>query len=232
MKMSMMKKIAVCVSTGAMLTAFSATMASAANDDYAKVGNYAAYTQSLTKADKAAIAAKEAASKQLAAAATDSGKAATLKKLSITMYQQETDYYCVPACVKSTLMFIAKKSPSQATIHNYTQLDFTKIPAYVNARQKKNKYVLVNKPTLATLKNDIYSNIVNTKVPVFLRISGTTSANWYYSTSGHCILATGIYSDKSKIQIGDPLGKRVAGCPYFYVKSASVVKGFTTHMCW
>ena len=139
----MMKKISVCVSAGAMLTAFSATMASAANDDYAKVGNYAAYTQSLTKADKAAIAAKEAASKQLAAAATDSGKAATLKKLSITMYQQETDYYCVPACVKSTLMFIAKKSPSQATIHNYTQLDFTKIPAYVNARQTKNKYVLV-----------------------------------------------------------------------------------------
>ena len=231
--MSMMKKIAVCVSAGAMLTSFSATMASAANDDYAKVDNYAAYTETLSKADKAAIAAKEAESKKLAAETANAGQAATLIKLSnFTMYQQETDIYCVPACIKSTLMYIVKKSPSQASIHSYTQLNFTKIPAYVNARQTKNKYVLVNKPTLATMKNDIYTDIVNKKVPVFLRISGTTSANWYYSTSGHCILATGIYSDKSKFQIGDPLGKRVAGCPYFYTKSASVVKGFTTHMCW
>lgn len=233
MKMSMMKKIAVCVSAGAMLTSISATMASAANDDYAKVGNYAAYTQSLTKADKAAIAAKEAESAKLAAENVNAGKAATLKSLSdFKMYQQETDIYCVPACIKSTLMYIAKKSPSQATIHSYTQLDFTKIPAYVNARQSKNRYVLVNKPSLTTLKNNIYTNIVNVKVPVFLRISGTTSSNWYYSTSGHCILATGIYSDKSKIRIGDPLGKRVTGCPYFYTKSASTVKSFTTHMCW
>ncbi|MCR4758909.1 MAG: hypothetical protein K5705_01330 [Oscillospiraceae bacterium] len=70
MRMAMFKKIAVCVSASALLTSFSATMASAAStsDDNAKVtaSSYAAYTKSLTKADQAMIAAKEAACKKLA----------------------------------------------------------------------------------------------------------------------------------------------------------------------
>ena len=228
-----MKKIAVCVSAGAMLTSFSATMAFAANDDYARVDDYAAYTQTLTKADKAAIAAKEAESAKLAAASTETGEAATLIKLpGFNMYQQETNNYCVPACIKSALMYLVKSSPSQATIHNYTQLNFTKIAPYMNGHQSKCRYVVLNKPSLAALKNNIYIDIANKKVPVFLRISGTKTSNWYYATSGHCILATCIYTDKSKVQIGDPLGRRVTGCPFYYIKNTSTLKSFTTHMCW
>ena len=39
MKMSMLKKITVCASAGVMFASFSATIASAANDDYAKFKN-------------------------------------------------------------------------------------------------------------------------------------------------------------------------------------------------
>jgi hypothetical protein len=208
-------------------------MASAANDDYAKVDNYAAYSQSLTKADKAAIAEKEASCAMLAVENADAGQAAVLRSLpNFRMYQQQTSYYCVPACIQSALMYLAKKSPSQAAIHNYTQLNFTRIPAYMNARQNKCRYALVNNPSLAVLKNRIYQDIVSKKAPVFLRIAGTNTRNWYYSTNGHCILATGIYTDRSRIRLGDPLGNRVKGCPVFYTKTSTIVKQYTTHMCW
>lgn len=238
MKKSLMKKIAVCVSAAAMLASVGATMASAATvgGNYAKVGDSAAYTRSLTKADKAAAAAKDADCTKVAAASAKAAAGQAAYKISIpgtfTMYQQETDIYCVPACIKSVLMYTAKKSPSQATIHNYTQLNFTRIPAYVNARENKCRYVLVTSPSLTDLKNKIYYDINTEKCPSFLRIYNRTGANWYYATTGHCILSNAIYSDKSKIQIADPLGKRVSGCPYFYLKSASVVGSYTTHLCW
>lgn len=242
MRMAMFKKIAVCVSASALLTSFSATMASAAStsDDNAKVtaSSYAAYTKSLTKADQAMIAAKEAACKKLAANKTQTGQAATLTRLkNFTIYMQEEDNYCGPACVKSALKYLAGSSPSQTTIHKAINMDITRIPAYVNARQSKNGYVLKklssnNSTRTADLKERIGYDINGHKAPVFLRIDGTSSSNWYYATAGHCILATGIYTDGSKIQIADPLGNRLPGCPYFYIKDVSVVARFTTHLVW
>ena len=238
MKMSIMKKIAVCASAAAMLTSVGATMASAATvrADYAKVGNSAAYTRSLTKADKAAAAAKAADCTKVAAASAKAAAGQAAYKISIpgtfTMYQQETDNYCCDACIKSVLMYTANTSPSQATIHKTINLDFSKIVAYVNARENECHYLFVTSPSLSSLKDKIYYDINTEKCPSFLRIYNMSGANWYYATAGHCILSNAIYSDKSIIQIADPLGGRVSGCPYFYLKNASIVGNITTHICW
>jgi hypothetical protein len=227
----MIKKLAICVSAGAMLTSFSATMASAATvgGNYAKVSSSVSYT----KAEKNKIAAKEATAKKTAVKA-NAGKAAYWITIpgTFTMYQQETDNYCCDACIKSVLMYTAKTSPSQATIHKTINLDFSKIPAYVNARESQCYYVLVNRPSKDTLTSHIKSDCQTWKVPAFLRIYNTSGANWYYATAGHCIIANGVMSDNSQIQLSDPLGGRVSGCPYFYKKSTSIVSGITTHMCW
>ena len=237
MRMALFRRIAVCVSASALLATFSTTMASAADvtSDNAKVSasSYAAYTSSLSKADKAAIAAKEAECKKLTAEKAQTGHAASLKRLqNFTIYMQEEDNYCAPACVKSALRFIAGSSPSQTTIHKSLNMNFTKIPGFMNAREKKCYYVLGNFYSTADLMGKIETDVVRVNVPVFLRIDGTTSSNWYYATNGHCILATGIYTDKSKVQIADPLGNRLPGCPYFYLKDASQVARFTTHFAW
>ena len=235
MKKSMMKRIAVCVSAAAMLTSFSATLASAATvgGNYAKVSNSASV---VTKAEKNKIAAKTAAAAKANAAAAKANAGKAAYKISIPgtfgMYQQEKDDYCCDACIKSVLMYTAKTSPSQATIHKTINLDFSKIPAYVNARESQCYYVFVTSPSLTSLKDKIYYDINTEKTPSFLRIYNLTGANWYYATAGHCVLSNAIYSDKSIIQIADPLGGRVSGCPYYYLKNATVVGNYTTHICW
>ena len=162
--------------------------------------------------------------------------ARAVTKISIpgtfTMYQQETDTYCIPACIKSLLMYVNGQSPSQTAINSDVKMSFTTIPGYVNEFQDKCQYILSTNPSQTNLTTCVYMDIVYDEVPAFLRLSGTTSSTWYYSTSGHCVLANAIYSDKSQIQIADPLGGRVSGCPYFYLKSASTVARYTTHVCY
>ena len=240
--MQMMKKIAACVSAGLLLTSFSATMASAASvsgdNMKASASDYAAYTRSLTKEDKAAIAAKEAACKKLAAKKVQTGEAASLTRLKdFVIYKQEKDNFCGPACVKSALRFLTGSSPSQTTIDKSIKKNIVNVPAYMNARQNKAYYILAKLPSnngvnTTELKTRIGYDINDRKIPSFMRIDGTTSSNWYYATDGHCILATGIYTDGSKIQIADPLGNRLPGCPYFYIKDVSTVARFATHLVW
>ena len=234
MKMSMLKKIAVCASAGVMFASFSATIASAANDDYAKFNSssYAAYTDSLTKADKAAIAAKEAQSVKLGAQKAAYGNAVTMNTLPGFTVYQSTVSDPVAACIYNTLMYVVKKSPSQATISNTVKKDFAKIPAYVNARASKCHYVVTQPKSAANLANYINYDINTAKIPTFLRLTNLNAANWYYVVGSTSLLAVGISSDKSLIRIADPFVRRVAGCPNVYMKSASVVYQHVTHVCW
>lgn len=151
---------------------------------------------------------------------------------TFTMYQQETDTYCAPACIKSVLMYTTGSSPTQASIDRVINREFTNIPSYVNSRQKQCNYVLEDDFTQSDLTRRINIDITSYKVPAFLRIYNHYGTNWYYGTDGHCILSNGIYDDLSTILIADPLGDKVTGCPYFYEKPASVVATYTTHFCW
>lgn len=55
---------------------------------------------------------------------------------------------------------------------------------------------------------------------------------WYYVTNGHSVVVNAIYDDYSYIQIADPLGDRVAGCPYFYLKTATAANNVCTRIVY
>lgn len=99
----------------------------------------------------------------------------------------------------------------------------TKIPEYMNSQQSKCLYIINTNTTQTSICTAIYNTITNDEVPTFMSIENTTGSNWYYSTSGHCLINNGIYSDYSKILFSDPLGGTQAGYPTFFEKDASVV---------
>lgn len=237
MKLTAIKRIAACVSAAALLTTFSAATASASavKGDYARVSasDVQNYMNTRSSKELKLIREKEKQSSKASASAVTKGAAT---KISIPgvfwMYQQETDTYCVPACIQSAVRYLSGTILSQADINSYINMDFSKIPAYVNGKENQCYYILVNAPNQTSLCNKIYYDIVTEQAPAFLRIANTSSATWYYLTYGHCVLSNAIYDDLSIIQLADPLGGRVSGCPYYYLKSASLVSAYTTHMCY
>lgn len=193
---------------------------------------YAAYMQGLSEYDLQQIAAKEAiAAQRINPVITRAGTKITVPG-TFTMYQQETDTYCIPATIKSILMYINGTSPSQKDIAGTTGTDPTKIPGYLNDRQNQCYYVYVDGPSKDDMCAKLYSTISYSKVPCSMGISGTSTSNWYYTTTGHSLVVNGIYDDYSYIQFGDPLGDRVAGCPYFYTKTADVASSVCTRIVY
>ena len=211
-----------------------------ASENYAGIDEreYQEYLDSLSDEQKQLVREKEERVKEIEQQIVENQfitpRSTTIYSIpgSFTMYQQEADTYCIPACIKSVLMYINGSSPSQSDIDDYTDMKFPAIPRYMNARQKQCNYLWKTNPTEAALKAAIFTSIYNDKVPAFIGISGTTDKNWYYKTSGHCILAYQIYSDYSYIKIADPLGDKVAGCPYFYLKNTSTVARYTYDVCY
>ncbi|GHV14171.1 hypothetical protein FACS1894219_09930 [Clostridia bacterium] len=199
---------------------------------------YDDYLESLAADDLEQIDTKAAAAAALQNAPTP--RIAT--KISIpgtfSMYQQSTDYYCVPACVKSIVQYINGSSDSQSTIASAlgttssSGTDPTTIAPYLNEQQSSCYYVYVQSPSQTTMCNALYYTINTEQVPASMGISGTTTSNWYYATSGHSLVVNAIYSDKSKIQFADPLGATQAGWPVYYEKSASVASSVCTRVVY
>lgn len=197
---------------------------------------YQEYLDSLSDEEIQEVIEKEELLSNLSLQNDSSQYSSISDKISIpgnfTMYQQEIDTYCIPACIKSLLVYVNGSSPSQFAINASIKTSFSAIPKYVNARQDRCQYLLVNNPSAATLATSVYMDVTKYKVPAFLRLSGTTKDNWFYETPGHCVLANAIYSDKSKLQVADPLGGRVSGCPYFYEKKLSGIYKYITNLCY
>lgn len=150
---------------------------------------------------------------------------------SFTMYQQETEWLCVPACIKSVLMYVNGNSPTQAAIDWVIRENFSNIPSYINEQQNRCFYLYLKNPTSDELTSHIYSDVSRYKVPTFLRIV-TRKPEWHYDTNGHCVLSNGISDDFLHIRIADPNGGLEPDLPYFYIGETSTVKNFTTTMCW
>lgn len=151
---------------------------------------------------------------------------------TFTMYQQETEYYCAPACVKSVLMYINNSSPSQSSIDSFIEQSFVRIPAYMYMNQDECTYILDSSPTQSHITASVYLDVTVEEVPTFIRLQNTTTGSWYGAFAGHCVLANAIYSDYSAIQIADPYGGRVSGYPYFYEKPSWLVSYYTTHIAY
>ncbi|MBP1547761.1 MAG: C39 family peptidase [Oscillospiraceae bacterium] len=195
------------------------------------LNEYQEYLQSLPKEMQIKVQEKHNATKLLSMQPL--ARAATATKVTIpgtfSMYRQLEDNYCVPACVQSALGYINSSTPpTQAAIAramgtSSSGTDRTKIPEYMNSQQSKCLYIINTNTTQTSICTAIYNTITNDKVPTFMSIENTTGSNWYYSTSGHCLINNGIYSDYSKILFSDPLGGTQAGYPTFFEKDASVV---------
>lgn len=191
------------------------------------------YYASLSKYDLDKIAEKKASALNYEKNSTKSGTKISIPG-TFTMYQQETDSYCIPATIKSILMYINGTSPSQTTISSTTGQDPTTIASYLNDRQSTCYYIYVPKSNLTqdTMCNYFYYTIAYTQVPASIGISGTTTSNWYYVTNGHSMVVNAIYDDYSYVQFGDPLGDRVAGCPYFYTKTSNLTYSVCTRIVY
>lgn len=193
------------------------------------------YLSKLTEYDLQKIAEKIEEAEQISNGPVPRASYITVSGFSI--YQQPNNYYCVPACVKSVLQYINGTSPSQATIasalgtNSSTGTDITDVPQYLNSKQNF-YFTCTTGPSQTTMCKYIYATISGYDNPCLMRITGTTTSNWYYQTGGHCISIYGIYSDKSKVQIADPLGGTQGSWPSYFTKSSSVVSNVCSHVIW
>lgn len=197
-----------------------------------------AYLQSLTEEDLAKIAAKEQHAQQVAEelANQPAPREVTRRSINFRIYPQEASMYCVPACVQSALIYINGSSPSQDKLA--TELptgangtDSTRIAPYMNSHQSF-YYSRTAYPSQSTMCNNLYDTVENYSMPCFMSI-GTSSNNWYYSTSSHCVIVYGVYSDKSSIMIADPLGNSgYAECPAYYAKNSGTVYNCNIDIVW
>ena len=199
---------------------------------------YQAYLESLSQEELSKIAEKENLVRSYAANRVQT-RAGT--KISIpgtfNMYQQEEGNYCVPATIKSMLVYLTGSSPSQSQIFSILGGDedgvsSVKMPGYLNDRQSQVYYVYKGSPSQTSMCDSLYTTIKHAQAPASMGISGTTTSNWYYLTNGHSLVVNAIYDDYSYIQFGDPLGERTPGCPYFYLKSASLAHDVCTRMVY
>lgn len=175
--------------------------------------DYDEYLKTLGAAELNAIAKKEDRIDRMVKAYNISvlqkqEPAAALKNFK--MYAQETNTYCVPACVKSALKYIKNKSYKQSSIHRSTRKKLTNVPKYINKKQDKTVYIYKNryentKVTQNYVKQCIKSDISIDKVPTFFAIRVPYSGDWPYPTTGHCVLVYGYTKGFKNVKIGEPL---------------------------
>ena len=197
---------------------------------------YKAYVNSLSKEDNAKLAKKKAAFARFEKQESKKGDLKVLgaTKLTIpgtfTLYHQNKWYYCAPACVQSVLKYINGSAPSQDTIakglgtsESAGGTSMSKIAGYLNDKQSDCWYVLSSNPSQTSMCNAINYTITKEKDPCIMGIVDRYANYWHYATYGHAIIANGIMSDKSEIQISDPDWNKDKGYEPFYMKKSSTV---------
>lgn len=194
------------------------------------------YLQSLSEEDLQKIYEKEQEAEELA----DQPMTRSVSKISIpgsfTMFQQENYYYCVPACVKSVLYYnniivtqtsVAKSLGTEPGIGTRVEA----IVPYLNQKQSF-YYARAGTPTQTTMCDRLYATIANNKKPCMMGIINLSGNGWHYATSGHFLVVNAIYSDKSRIQLADPLGGTQVGYTYYYEKSAYIAGQVCKDLIW
>lgn len=234
--LTMILTLIIISSFGVIANAEAATSNFVGGDIQATAEEEADFLESLSDEEIALMNAKiqeanDVANRPMARAAT---------KISIpgsfTIYQQETSYYCVPACVKSVLKYLTGTTYSQSSIANAmgTTTSGTyssKIAPYLNEKQDYN-YIRTTYPEQNTMCNFLYYAVANHDTPALMSIVNSTGANWHYATNGHRLVVNAVYSDDSRIQFADPLGGTKSDWPYYYEKSSSVVNSVCSDIIW
>lgn len=153
---------------------------------------------------------------------------------SITRYEQENIYYCVPATMQTILAYINETTPptqdyiaaSMGFIWEYG-VDFLEVPDFLNSNQSQHDYVMHSKSSEDAMTLRINADITRFGVPTSIRIQVSDSSEWFYTTQGHALVCAGINSDLSSVYLMDP------GVGYTaYIKSTSDLYNVFTHLAW
>ncbi|SHK36872.1 Peptidase_C39 like family protein [Anaerocolumna jejuensis DSM 15929] len=149
-------------------------------------------------------------------------------------YEQLDPYYCVPATMQTILRYNnGTTPPTQDTIakamnfKSGSGVDFLKVAPYLNGVQTKNSYATHSKSAKDDMTYRINADISNYVVPTSIRIQVSNSSDWFYTTSGHALVANDIRSDKSEVQLVDP----AAGYSWYTKTTSNLFKVFT-HLAW
>ncbi len=199
------------------------------------------YYNNLSEEEKQLIAEKEAEAARIAEEwETNQRMTRAATKISIpgnfTIYGQENNYYCAPACVKSIIQYKKNSSPSQSTLANemgtnpYFGTPMENISPCLRSHTSY-LYVLNMNPSQTQMLNYLYSTIAENKMPCIMGISNSEGILWHYSTAGHALVVNAIYSDKSRVQFADPLGGQYGG-KWYYEKSAEAAKLVCMGVIW
>ena len=137
---------------------------------------------------------------------------------TFTMFQQQNDWYCVPASVRSVLYYINGSAPSQGSIanaigtHDYIGTNVMNTTSYLNQQQTENWYVSRSSVTQSTMYSSLRVAIVSSQVPALIGATSPRSNGFLpYETDGHCVVANAIKNDNTYVQCGDPLGGKNNG---------------------
>lgn len=178
------------------------------------------------------MSSKKYASSNLKAGAT---KAAAYKISipgSFTLYHQNKDNYCVPACVQSVLQYLTESDPpAQNKIFNKTSTNVANIPNTMKYYCSSSDYIYKDAPTTSYMLSCLHYDVVDCEIPAFIGIKAS-AGQWRYTTAafGHCLVVNAIYSDNSKIQFADPAYSD--NIPSFYLESKSRVSKVCKKVVW
>lgn len=129
---------------------------------------------------------------------------------TFTIYIQETNYYCGPACVKSVLNFINGSSPLQFIVAlgcNTTTSGtyLADMISYLNSKQTVNVYEGAYQETQTKLARYLYFDINTRGIPCIIGFACSTENGWQYSSNGHFSCVVAARDDRGAFILADPL---------------------------
>lgn len=137
---------------------------------------------------------------------------------TFTIFQQQNDWFCVPASVRSVLYYINGSAPSQSSIASsigtvdYVGTNALNATSYLNQQQSANWYASRSSVTQSIMYSSLRVSIITAKVPALIGATSPSSGGFLpYSTSGHCVVANAKKNDNTYVQCADPLGGRSNG---------------------
>lgn len=158
---------------------------------------------------------------------------------TFTLFTQPNNYYCVPACLKSVINYIEGTAASQGLIAiaiGTDSISGSTMSSAFNYLTNRVDFAYIRTTGLnkTNMCNNIYATIANDDKPCIVGVNILSSDNWHYgmtaSSGWHCVVLNAIWSDKSKIQVADPIVSYLKGegiipsnsSPFYYVESTKL----------
>lgn len=143
---------------------------------------------------------------------------------TFTIYTQLFNYYCGPACVKSTLNYINGSAPSQITIAigcNTTTSGtyMSDMVEYMNSKQDAVYYIDEYGAAKVDFGNCLYADIAYYGVPSIVGFACRMEDGWQYNSNGHVCCVVAVRSDRGEVILADPFIGYIGGSEVAYYRT-------------